>query len=748
MLARIAILLTSIAVVQCGLEVQIQPNGAYDLLVNGRTWLQSGKTEFFENSGWWSPLPVVEPATPGKDVLGGFMQTVMRYSTPTFTVHAIVKQYTDGRLVSFTTNFTTGMKQSNSGRSSDTTCSRFPTFKLQSRVGLDLGCMAWGGAFMNNGNAGPLIGSWPATTSTGRGGGPHAIFDLMSTDVLVLTHGSQFISQSFETVNGDLVSGVMGGVTDIPAGFSITTMISYSDMGINNAVTQCGTMLMKLFGKTTAYRDADPVLRLLGYNTDHGSYYYYHPAPNMTMGDTMLAVHEQARVQQIPFKFILLDSWWYYKGSQKGVTNWTATPITFFPGGDNALKTFTDKTEWKVIGNNRFWDRSTPYSASNGGSFTFSDDGPEHFVVPMKQDFWNYLLGKSKMWGLTTYQQDWLLSEFNNVPALQRSATMGRNWLMQMGRAAMESGMTIQYSMPYARHVLQSVEIPVVTHVRASDDYTPGGDTAPGNWDIGGSSILAHAVGLAPFKSNFWTSTQEPGGSCGNTTNPDVWRAAAVATLSNGPVTPADGMPFMNKSMIMRSCRNDGMLLRPSRPMTYLDSYIYKKGGGTGPKGHVWSTYTTIGADRYDIVFAMVETQYGMKLSELTLDRETGVVEKTVCYTRNTKSFTGLVVVEIQPANGVVALKPPNSRDDFDLLYFAPIQSNGWALLGELSKWVPVSTQRVVAVTVRGDVLAVAVQGAPHEEVALTFYRTTPIEVRCRLSPTGYATLTTEGCRI
>ena len=50
--------------------------------------------------------------------------------------------------------------------------------------------------------------------------------------------------------------------------------------------------------------------------------------------------------------------------------------------------------------------------------------------------------------------------------------------------------------MPWTRHVLQSVEIPAVTQIRVSDDYQPSNS----QWVIGDTSILAHAVGLAPFK--------------------------------------------------------------------------------------------------------------------------------------------------------------------------------------------------------------------------------------------------------
>ena len=50
--------------------------------------------------------------------------------------------------------------------------------------------------------------------------------------------------------------------------------------------------------------------------------------------------------------------------------------------------------------------------------------------------------------------------------------------------------------MPWPRHVVQSLEIPVVTQIRVSDDYQPGNT----QWRIGDTTILAHAVGLAAFK--------------------------------------------------------------------------------------------------------------------------------------------------------------------------------------------------------------------------------------------------------
>ena len=56
-------------------------------------------------------------------------------------------------------------------------------------------------------------------------------------------------------------------------------------------------------------RDKDLTLRYLGYTTDHGAFYYYNTATGLDYEDTLRAVHEYAQDRQIPYKYVLLDSW-------------------------------------------------------------------------------------------------------------------------------------------------------------------------------------------------------------------------------------------------------------------------------------------------------------------------------------------------------------------------------------------------------------------------------------------------------
>ena len=83
-------------------------------------------------------------------------------------------------------------------------------------------------------------------------------------------------------------------------------------------------------------------------------------------------------------------------------------------------------------------------------------------------------------------RSDWLYNEFSEMRAPLESATLAREWLMQMGTAAARHAITVQYCMAWPRHIMQSVELQAVTQARASDDYHPGSD----QWRVGLTSML------------------------------------------------------------------------------------------------------------------------------------------------------------------------------------------------------------------------------------------------------------------
>ena len=171
--------------------------------------------------------------------------------------------------------------------------------------------------------------------------------------------------------------------------------------------------------------------------------------------------------------------------------NWTARPDVF-PSGLQALHA---NLTYPFLAHNRWWAPETDYAQQNGGDYAFVFG--HNFGLPVEQRFWDDLMRNSSVWGLTMYQQDWLLSVWDTLPQIKQEVGLGRAWLVQMGQGASKVGLNVQYCMAYCRHLLQSVEIPNVVQARASDDNDP---PSQANWIIGESSLLLYSLGIAPYK--------------------------------------------------------------------------------------------------------------------------------------------------------------------------------------------------------------------------------------------------------
>ena len=108
--------------------------------------------------------------------------------------------------------------------------------------------------------------------------------------------------------------GVMGGVREIPPGFSMEHVIVASRHGINHAFGDWGRVVRGLYGKTRARSASDPTANYLGFITDNGDYYYYHTAVNRTYYDTMMGVYEYSKQERIPYRNVSPTPLWRARG--------------------------------------------------------------------------------------------------------------------------------------------------------------------------------------------------------------------------------------------------------------------------------------------------------------------------------------------------------------------------------------------------------------------------------------------------
>ena len=294
------------------------------------------------------------------------------------------------------------------------------------------------------------------------------------------------------------------------------------------------------------------------------------------------------------------------------------------------------------------------------------------------------------------YEQDWMCTEYDGVGALQSNVSLADVWLEGMAAGAAAGGLAVQYCMPYAHDILSGASHAAVTNARASDDYFH----APGhrNWAIGGTAMFYWGLGILPFKDGFYSSNlpQVGGQTVGPENDPD--REALMATLSGAMVGPMDGIGLLNATRTMQSCRSDGVILKPDVPVT-TDDWCF---GHTDPGCLVYSTYSEIPG-------------YGR-----------------VTYLYSDAALSAQNFTEIMTAHGADAFYDWYSGK-YDLVGAAGAgvgyeghvyavghpAASGAVLLGEVDKYVPVSSKRFTKVVESNESLHLEMVGVKGESVCV-----------------------------
>lgn len=400
---------------------------------------------------------------------------------------------------------------------------------------------------------------------------------------------------STSTTGPALAAGVSGYVTGVPAGFSTSVGLYLSQEGITDAMHGWGTVMQKAYDTK---RVNDLVVNNLGYATDNGAYYDWYSYSNITAAgvpqDVLIALWDtftngtytwtdaSGAAGPIPISYWLIDAYWYHyerpNGNCKLSDDIWSVP---FPRGFPYLSTMTGNASLMIyngpmcgdntLKRNAPWKQYDSIYWSQGwgqGVFSVVDASQSYDYYTSMMDTFDAGAGTPTVGSARgvqegkvfpwTFEQDFMDFLFLLFPIFQTNATAFETWLDGMARAAWEHNASLQLCMALPSDMLMSLLLPVVTNARASQDYGAGGN----NWQIGGSSLLLSAVGMRASKDNFWTSTRE--------SSPHL--VAAAAALSAGPVHFADELLKTDSSVIMPTCAFNGTLLQPSRPATTLDA--------------------------------------------------------------------------------------------------------------------------------------------------------------------------------
>jgi hypothetical protein len=629
-----------------------------------------------------------------------------------------------------------------------------------------LGYLTWTGRFFGAlyaGGGGAAAGL--AAAAVGAEGGPLVLFDGAPAAgpvrrAAVLSPWGHFKSTQLGPAYGGGGSGaattaafgINGYVTSLPAGFAVTAGVVLDAGGVTSAVHKWGAALRASVGAPP--RLPDPASTVLSYWTDNGAYYdIYAYEPNITSHgvpeDVLLDVAQSLSNgtypgPPLPARLLMLDAYWMYNTRADGncKVNDTAWPLAF-PSGLAHLASATGMG--LIIYNGPQCGNSTygaqwPLTYSVGWDQGWGAGVFSAVAAPAARAFYDQLFAGLARDGMVTFTQDFLDFQGLLFPQWLTDAEGNAPWMAAQAAAAADAGVPTQYCMGLASDILQAVGQPAVTNARASNDYGAGGE----NFAIGPSSLLLSALDLRASKDNFWSG----GGATdrGQETSPHL--QAVVAALSHGPVGFADRLGGADPAVLWPTCTLNGTLLHASRPATAVDaqflgagSGLPLAGGGDVRAAHAalrtaanasspLHAYVVLAVDAAAAVPPLPAALAAADLWPPPPPLPSGAApaylvwewNNTACATGGGAASDCVVPLGAGAVPGTRPPPPPDKRH-WQLGVVVPVLSNGWALLGEPGKYVPLSPDRFAAVLPAdgGPGIGVELLGAPGEAVTLAY---------------------------
>lgn len=614
------------------LVLSIADDGSeYNISISDRIWFNSGDSFFSANAKKFSLssgdlVLVTTHKSTGSDKAGTFNEISFQWAMKSKGTSSKLevswvtsfKAYDNRNAIVFQQKFPTVL--------TDTKGSRFPSLKQSPNNNLDLGTLEYTGE-----SCGFMVaahGKYPGISGGGGNGmivvTPRDINGGGSSSSLVIGPVTEHFANQASGDSDAISYGVASSFEFIPKDYVIETVLVLSSSaknfvspgmnsperasipsgGVNAGLAEYGDFVLSRHGKSRAIGNHTTETTYLGYSTT-GFYFYNlcdcqdpmkedthrrtHCTDSPITGchtyeDTLIAVDSSLKRRGIPYHHMLLDSWWYGENLHGGVWMWEDLPavvqnVSFQSGLSDFWKRIgKDKVIWAHNGK---WEK-TPYAKE----YPFTPDGS----LPQGDALWQHLFRANKKWGLQTIKQDHMSENMGSCKQAYKNVSVLKSWLKGMGEGASNNSVGILYCCAHPSVHMNGVTVPSAYSVRASPDYvwqTHGRvlHLPQLQWAIGPDSAFHWiGLGLLPYKDTFFSNKtmMQTAGTWTNDTKQwppfhgyaesNPLTHALMSVLSTASVTFSDAVDATNKTLIMMTCREDGMILKPDRPATAIDA--------------------------------------------------------------------------------------------------------------------------------------------------------------------------------
>jgi len=536
-------------------------------------------------------------------------------------------------------------------------------------------------------------------------GWPLLLADSTGRTLLMAPLGD-FHDQTIGLNGGTVRVGWHGDLDRVPAGFR-TEMAVLAGPGPRECLDAWGALLLGRAGTVRPGRWADALARRPSYWTDNGAAYWYRTEPGHDVAGSVVAAVEGLRDAGMPVGSVQLDSWFYPHVESRpfDTDEWVVPPtamLAWEPRADvlpDGIAALRDRLrDPPLVAHIRHLASDAPIAKE----VPVHIDGP--YAVPATPEGYERWLDQCVAWGVETFEHDWLVEVFFGVEGLRREPGRARAWQEGIDRAAADRGITLQWCMGTPADFAQTTTLTQVTSVRTCGDHGYIA-TAGQLWAwFAITNALARALGLMPFKDVFRTDADVAGANG----EPE----ALLSALSTGPVGLGDRVGRFDAQIGLRTCRADGLIIKPDVPIAATGTSMLAN-PAFHPELLVAGCHSDHPAGQWVYVVAMhcVPTDERVEgridLASLSAERPVGDV---VAWDWRVRSATRLR----DDATWPVALE----REDWTYLVLAPVLDCGFAVIGDVEKFVTAGDARLRVQPLDGGVRLV-VLGAG-EDVTIT----------------------------
>jgi hypothetical protein len=518
-----------------------------------------------------------------------------------------------------------------------------------------------------------------------------------------------------EQAGSGLRAGWHGDIDEVESGFATELAVIAGD-GARECFAIWARLLRAASNVAAPARDADTLGTRLSYWTDNGSAYWYRTEPGLDSASTVVAAVDDLEARGLPIGAVQLDSWWYphevlrpfdtdeWVVPPSGMTQWEPRPDVL-PDGMRALCERLDRRP--LVAHCRHVSSQSPYL----DEFAMWVDGDR--AHPQHADLYERLLDQAVAWGVEVFEHDWLIECFLGVRDL-RAPGRAAAWQEGIDAGLDARNLHAQWCMASPADFAQATRLRHVTSIRTSGDhgYLVGPEVLWA-WFLH-TNVMARALGLWPYKDVFHSTA--------DSATREV--EALLSALSAGPVGIGDRIGEADVDLVRRTCRADGVLVRPDVPIAATDAAAF-----TAP---VWAggllvgaAHTEHAAGRWGYVLAcnvgMEQQPVRGSISLADLGEDRPASDAVVAFDWRTGG------VEVGPADLTfeVALDPTG----WDYRVVAPVLPGGIAVVGDPALYATAGDARIADVVVDDRGVTVTVLGAD-EQVRVAGWSESPVAAR------------------